>query len=125
MSVPFDVRMRNGRIVDGSGNPWFYADLGITGGKITLLGHAPQNATAKRTIDAKGLVVAPGFIDMLSQSEMNLLVDKRAVSKITQGVKKAITGEGGSVAPQNEITMRDQRDFTRHYHINVHWRDLA
>src|SRR5438067_892033 len=120
----FDVLIRNGRIVDGSGNPWFYADLGITGDKITLLGNAPQNAPAKRTIDVKGLVVAPGFIDMLGQSEMNLLVDNRAVSKITQGITTEITGGGGSISPQNEVTMRDQRDFTRHYHINVDWRDL-
>src|SRR5215475_8866430 len=120
----YDILIRNGRVVDGAGNPWIYADIGITGDRITFLGRAPANATARRTIDAKGLVVAPGFIDMLEQSEWALLIDKQAVSKLTQGITTGITGEGGSIAPQNDATLADRRDFLEHYHLTVDWRDL-
>src|SRR5438132_1317449 len=106
----YDVLIRNGRVVDGTGNPWVYADVGVTRDRITLVGRAPVNATAKRVIDAKGMVVAPGFIDMLEQSEWNLLIDKEAFSKLTQGITTGITGEGGSIAPQNEQTQADRRD---------------
>ena len=115
----YDVLIRNGRVVDGTGNPWVYADVGVTRDRITLVGRAPVNATAKRVIDAKGMVVAPGFIDMLEQSEWNLLIDKEAFSKLTQGITTGITGEGGSIAPQNEQTLADRRDFLEHYHLTV------
>src|SRR5262249_1776101 len=95
-----------------------------TGDRITLLGRAPANATAKRMIDAKGLIVAPGFIDMLEQSEWNLLIDKQALSKLTQGITTGITGEGGSIAPQNDQTLADRRDFVQHLRLTVDWRDL-
>src|SRR5215472_11297017 len=120
----YDILIRNGRVVDGAGNPWIYADIGITGDRISFLGHAPPHASAKHTIDAKGLVVAPGFIDMLEQSEWNLLIDKRAFSKLTQGITTGITGEGGSIAPQNDGTLADRRDFLQHFHLTVDWRDL-
>ncbi len=120
----YDILIRNGRVVDGAGNPWVYADVGVTGDRITLLGRAPANASAKRVIDAKGLIVAPGFIDMLEQSEWNLLIDKQAVSKLTQGITTGITGEGVSIAPQNDQTLSDRRDFLEHYHLTVDWRDL-
>src|SRR5258708_37160433 len=120
----YDILIRNGRVVDGAGNPWVYADVGVTGDRITLLGRAPTNASAKRVIDAKGLIVAPGFIDMLEQSEWNLLIDKQAVSKLTQGITTGITGEGVSIAPQNDQTLSDRRDFLEHYHLTVDWRDL-
>jgi N-acyl-D-amino-acid deacylase len=120
----YDVLIRNGRVVDGSGNPWFWADVGIKGDKITLVGRAAANASAKRTIDASGLIVAPGFIDMLEQSEMNLLVDKQAVSKLTQGITSGVTGEGGSIAPQNKQTLEDVKDWLEHYHQSVDWTDL-
>jgi N-acyl-D-amino-acid deacylase len=120
----YDVLIRNGRVVDGSGNPWFWADVGIKGDKITLVARAAANASAKRTIDASGLIVAPGFIDMLEQSEMNLLVDKQAVSKLTQGITSGVTGEGGSIAPQNKQTLEDVKDWLEHYHQSVDWTDL-
>src|SRR5215813_14129013 len=120
----YDVLIRGGRVVDGTGNPWVYADIGVTGDRITLLGRAPANAAAKRVVDAKGLIVAPGFIDMLEQSEWNLLIDKQAFSKLTQGITTGITGEGGSIAPQNDQTLADRRDFLEHYHLKVDWTDL-
>src|SRR5260370_41904524 len=89
----YDILIRNGRVVDGTGNPWVYADVGVTGDRITLLGRAPANATAKRVIAARGWIVAPGFIDMLEQSEWNLLIDNQAVSKLTQGLATGMTGE--------------------------------
>jgi N-acyl-D-amino-acid deacylase len=120
----YDVLIRHGRVVDGSGNPWRYADIGITGDRIRFIGRASSGARAKRAIDARGLIVAPGFIDMLGQSEWNLLIDKQAFSKITQGVTTEITGEGGSIAPQNEKTLVGRSDFLRHFHLTVDWRDL-
>lgn len=120
----YDLLIRNGRVVDGSGNPWFYADVGIRGDRIAFVGRAPESARAQRTIDAHGLIVAPGFIDMLDQSEWSLLIDQRAVSKLTQGITTGITGEGGSIAPQNERTLPELRDFLEHFHLTVDWRDL-
>ena len=120
----YDILIRNGRVVNGTGNPWIYADVGVTGDRITLLGRAPAKATARRFIDAKGLIVAPGFIDMLEQSEWNLLIDKQAFSKLNQGITTGITGEGQSIAPQNDQTLADRRDFLQHYHLTVDWHDL-
>src|SRR5262245_44742540 len=87
----FDVLIRNGQIVDGTGAPWFRGDVGIVGDRIAALGDV-GNATSATTIDATNLVVAPGFIDLLGQSEFNVLVDGRAASKILQGVTTEITG---------------------------------
>lgn len=120
----YDILIGNGRVVDGAGNPWIYADIAVTGDHIVLVGKAPAGATARRVIDAKGLIVAPGFIDMLEQSEWNLFIDKQAFSKLTQGITTGITGEGGSIAPQNDETIADRRDFLEHYHLTVDWRDL-
>lgn len=120
----YDVLIRNGRVVDGSGNPWFYADVGIVRDRIVFIGHAAPDVTAKRTIDAKGLVVAPGFIDMLGQSEENLLIDKRAVSKLTQGITTEITGEGTSIAPTNEKVLAESREYYEHFKLKADWLSL-
>ncbi len=111
-------------MVDGSGNPWIYADVGIIGDRIAFVGKADPNVTAKRTIDATGLIVAPGFIDMLGQSEVNLLIDKQAVSKLTQGITTEITGEGDSIAPTNDKLNQEHADFLQHYHLTVDWQSL-
>ena len=101
VAAGFDVLITGGRIVDGTGAPWYLGDLGITGDRITAIGQLADRP-AKTTIDATNLVVAPGFIDMLGQSEFNVLVDGRAASKITQGITTEITGEGSSIAPLND-----------------------
>jgi len=120
----YDVLIHSGRVVDGSGNPWTYADVGIIGDRVVFVGRAGAGVTAKRTIDATGLIVAPGFIDMLGQSEFNLLVDKQAVSKLTQGVTTEITGEGMSIAPTNDALNAESADVLEHYHVNADWRSL-
>ena len=120
----YDTLIRHGRVIDGSGNPWIYADVGIIGDRIAFVGKADPNVTAKRTIDATGLIVAPGFIDMLGQSEVNLLIDKQAVSKLTQGITTEITGEGDSVAPTNDKLNQEHADFLQHYHLTVDWQSL-
>jgi dihydroorotase/N-acyl-D-amino-acid deacylase len=120
----YDFLIRNGRVVDGSGGPSFYADIGLVGDQIVLLGRAPANASARRMIDATGLIVAPGFIDMLGQSELTILVDPRLPSKIYQGITTEITGEGDSVAPQTDATIQADRVGYEHYHITPDWRTL-
>src|SRR5215467_12248581 len=71
----YDIIIRNGRIIDGSGNPWISGDVAIRGDRIAAIGHLDPSASAKRIVDASGLVVSPGFIDMLGQSEYDLLID--------------------------------------------------
>src|SRR5262252_9299786 len=110
----YDVIIRDGRIVDGSGNPWVSGDLAIRGDRIAAIGKL-DGALAKRVIDAKGLVVSPGFIDMLGQSELALLIDNRAVSKLSQGITTEITGEGGSIAPQTDKTIAAAQPALDHY----------
>jgi dihydroorotase/N-acyl-D-amino-acid deacylase len=121
----YDTLIRGGKIVDGSGNPWFYGDVGIIGDRIAFVGHAASDVKAKRTINATGLIVSPGFIDMLGQSELNLLIDKRAVSKLTQGITTEITGEGESVAPFAKADLVEQKDFFEHFHLTVDWESLS
>ncbi len=119
----YDVLIRNGRIIDGSGNPSFWGDVALRGDRIAALGRL-EGATAKRVIDAKGRVVAPGFIDMLGQSETSLLIDNRSLSKLSQGITTEITGEGGSIAPQNARTLAPLRPFLDHFHLTVDWTTL-
>ena len=121
----YDVLIRNGHVIDGAGNPWYAADVGITGDRIVFVGRAPASATAKRVLDAHGLIVSPGFIDMLGQSEVNLLIDKRVTSKLTQGITTEITGEGGSIAPLTDAMAAGRGDIAEHYHIDFDWRGLG
>src|ERR1700722_1761026 len=98
----YENLLHNGKIVDGTGDPSFHGDLGIKGGKIVWMGKLP-NKTAARTIDAEGLVVAPGFIDMHNHSDDTVLVDGDAMSMVTQGVTSMILGEGNSQAPSRRF----------------------
>jgi len=120
----FDVLLINGRIVDGTGAPWFRGDVGIVGDRITAIG-ALKEAPAATTIDAAGLVVAPGFIDLLGQSEFNVLVDGRAASKLLQGVTTEITGEGSSIAPVNDRMIGEATPSATHFGIVIDWRTLG
>src|SRR6185369_9116589 len=120
----YDLLFTNARVVDGTGAPWFLADVGVRGGKIAAVGRL-AGSPAGRTIDASGLVVAPGFIDMLGQSEYNVLVDGRAASKITQGITTEITGEGGSIAPVNARMVADGKETWAHYGVTPTWTTLA
>jgi N-acyl-D-amino-acid deacylase len=95
---PYDVVLRNGRIVDGTGNPWYHGDLGIRGDRIAGLGSLPQQS-GRIEFDVRGLMVAPGFIDIHSHSDWLLLEDGRAESKVRQGVTTEVLGEGGSPGP--------------------------
>jgi N-acyl-D-amino-acid deacylase len=121
---PYDVLIRHGHILDGTGNPWYAGDIAIRDDRIAAIGKL-EGATAKRVIDASGLVVSPGFIDMLGQSEESLLIDNRSLSKLSQGITSEITGEGGSIAPQNELTIAPQKILLEHYHLTIDWHDLA
>lgn len=120
-ALPFDIVIRNGHILDGTGSPWYSGDVGIRDGRIAAIGNL-ANASAVRTIDAGGRVVAPGFIDMLGQSELSILVDPRAPSKIYQGITTEITGEGNTIAPQNEMTLQGDQLMYQHYGIHPDWK---
>src|SRR5579864_3083756 len=120
----YDVIIRDGRIINGSGNPWVSGDVAVRGDRIVAIGHFP-NAQAKRVIDASGLVVSPGFIDMLGQSELSLLIDNRSLSKLSQGITTEITGEGGSAAPQNANTISQLQPAVDPYHLKIDWSSLA
>jgi dihydroorotase/N-acyl-D-amino-acid deacylase len=122
-SPQFDLLIKGGRVVDGSGRAAYVADVGIKDDRIVRLGNLSQ-ATAARTIDAQGLVVAPGFIDMLGQSETYLLIDPRAMSKVMMGVTTEITGEGESIAPINERQIKEQEDFLKRFNLTIDWRTL-
>jgi len=96
---PFDLLIRGGKIVDGTGNPWFEGDLAIRGARIAVMGTLGADATARRIIDARGMVVAPGFVDIHSHSDMTLFEDGGAPSKVRQGVTTEILGEDTSAGP--------------------------
>src|SRR5271170_949098 len=117
----FDLVITNGHIVDGTGSPWYSGDLGIRDGKIAAIGNLTASPR-KRTIDAAGKVVAPGFIDMLGQSETTILVDPRLPSKIFQGITSEITGEGSSAAPLNDAIIHSDRRGYDYYKIAPDWR---
>src|ERR1051325_7571738 len=119
----FDVLIKNGRIVDGSGRPAYDADIAIKDQRIARIGNL-ANGTAAKTIDASGMVVAPGFIDMLGQSETYLLIDPRGMSKVMMGVTTEITGEGESIAPINDRQIKEQEDFLKRFNLTIDWRTL-
>jgi len=123
-STSFDLVITNGHIIDGTGSPWYSGDVGIRAGKIAAIGNL-AGAPRQRTIDAHGQVVAPGFIDMLGQSELTILVEPRLPSKIYQGITTEITGEGGSAAPLNDAIIRADKATYDHLKITPDWLTLG
>jgi N-acyl-D-amino-acid deacylase len=120
----YDVVIRHGRIIDGTGSPWYAGDIGIRAGRIAAIGRL-DSAAARQTVDADGMVVAPGFIDMLGQSELTLLVAPGVPSKIFQGITTEISGEGGSAGPLTDaIIAADQADYD-HFRVTPDWRTLG
>lgn len=119
----YDVLIKNGSVIDGSGRRVYRADVAIKGQRIARIGNL-RSATAKATIDATGKIVSPGFIDMLGQSETYLLIDPRAMSKVMMGVTTEITGEGESIAPINEQQIKEQEGFLKRFNLSIDWRTL-
>jgi len=120
----YDLIIEHGRVVDGTGAPWFAADIGINAGRVAAIGRLDK-ATAKQRIDAAGRIVAPGFIDMLGQSELTVLVNPHVPSKIFQGITTEITGEGQSVAPVDAAIAKEAAPRFRHYGISQDWTDFT
>src|SRR5687768_11405656 len=121
---PYDLILAGGRVVDGTGAPWFRAGVGVRGARSPA-GADLSKATARRRIPSSKLVRAPGFIDMLGQYDYNALVHNRAASKITQGITTEITGEGSSIAPVNATMIEADAAIWTHYGVKPDWTTLA
>jgi N-acyl-D-amino-acid deacylase len=119
----YDFIISGAHIVDGTGAPWVAGDIAIAGDRIVAIGDLSK-ASARKRLDARGLVVSPGFIDVQGQSEFNVLVDNRAASKITQGVTTEITGEGNSIAPINDRLKKEIPDIATKYGVTIDWSTL-
>ena len=124
LAIVLDLVLSGGRVVDGTGAPWFRADVGVRGDRIVAIGDLSR-ARAGRRIDLRDRMVAPGFIDLLGQSERFLLADDRVESKIRQGITTEITGEGESIAPTTPRLLAEVKPFDDRYGIRADWRDLA
>ena len=120
---PYDLILQNAKVIDGTGNPWYQADVGIYRDRIVAIGKLDAKM-AKLVIDVAGNVVAPGFIDILGQTETAILVDNRAMSKISQGITTEINGEGESAAPLNETIMKELKPYVDKYGLTVDWTDF-
>ena len=120
----FDLILSGGRVVDGTGSPWFRADVGIRGDSIAAVGDLSREKT-KRRVELRDLTIAPGFIDLLGQSELNVLIDPREESKVRQGITTELTGEGISPAPMNAAWIHEQEPWLRKYKLKIDWMDLS
>jgi dihydroorotase/N-acyl-D-amino-acid deacylase len=120
----YDFILENGRVVDGTGAPWFRADVAIRGDRIAAIGDL-HGAVAKERLDVRDHVIAPGFIDMLGQSPLTVLIDPRAESKIRQGITTELSGEGDSVAPMSPALVAPLQDWLQLYQLRIDWVDLA
>jgi len=118
------VVLQHVRVIDGTGAPWFRADVGVRGDTIAAVGDLSR-ARARTRIALKDQAIAPGFIDMLGQSELNALVDPRQESKVRQGITTELTGEGVSPAPMNAKWIHENEPWLRKYKLKVDWTDLS
>src|SRR5262249_9390525 len=121
-NASYDVIIRGGHVLDGTGNPWFAADVGIRNGRIAAIGRLPP-ASAARVIDAAGRIVAPGFIDLHTHSDLSVLDDPLAQSKVRQGVTLDVLGESTTVAPRDGLTDDGANDggVTREGGVKQDW----
>ncbi len=123
--MSFDILIRNGRVVDGTGNPWFWSDIGIKDGRIAAMGDL-SGEDGEKVIDASGLVISPGFIDIHTHSDTVLLVNPTGDSHIMQGVTTNLIGNcGGSVAPVSEPMKRRYEVMLRRYDLEIDWTTLG
>jgi len=120
-SPQYDLLIRHGHIIDGTGAPWYAGDLAIKDGRIAAIGRL-DSAAAKQVVDAGGKVVAPGFVDMLGQSEKSILVTPQLPSKIFQGITTEFTGEGESAAPLSDAVVAADSVTWKHYGLTPDWR---
>ena len=120
----YDLLIRGGHIIDGSGSPWYQGEVAVKSGKIAAVGRL-VNPTARRVIDATGLVVAPGFIDLHTHSDYTLLVDGNGQSKIRQGVTTEIIGEDASAGPFTSPDQPDVSKSPRPADFKRNWETLA
>ena len=117
---PYDILILHGQVLDGTGSPWFYADLGIRAGRIAAMGRL-EGAAARRIVDARGLAVAPGFIDLHTHSDYSLLIDGNAQSKIRQGVTTEVLGEHESAAPLLGLAREEKQQDLAHTPLKIDW----
>jgi N-acyl-D-amino-acid deacylase len=120
----FDLIFSGGRVIDGTGAPWFRADVGVRGDTIVAVGDLSREK-GRRRVELRDLAIAPGFIDMLGQSELNALIDPREESKVRQGITTELTGEGISPAPMNAAWIHESEPWLRKYNVKVDWKDLS
>ncbi len=121
---PYDVVINNGKIIDGTGNPWFQADVAIKNGKIVKIGRV-DGRSAKRVIDAKGMVVSPGFIDLHTHTDLIALADGNVESKVRQGVTLDVIGESSTVAPLGGAVLEEYKDAAkRREGVEIDWTTL-
>ena len=124
-AATYDVVVVNGKVIDGSSNPWFYADVAIQGGKIVKIGKI-DSSSGKKVIDAKGMIVTPGFIDLHTHTDMPILADGNAESKVRQGVTLDVIGESSTVAPLSGKALEEYKeDAKRRAGVDVDWTTLA
>ncbi len=121
---PVDLLIRNGRIVDGSGNPWYFGSVAVRGDRIVAVGRLGE-LPARRVLDAHGWVVAPGFIDLHTHSDYTLLVDGNAESKIRQGVTTEILGESASAGPVLGPALEPRQRELQTMGLKLDWRTLG
>src|SRR3954452_21207020 len=124
LMAEFDVVIHGGRVIDGAGNPWIYADVGIKDGRIAALGKI-NPASGARAISAKGHVVSPGYIDMHTHRDQPLIADGNAESKVRQGVTLDIIGESQTVAPlEGGVLEEYKEEAKRRSGVDVDWTTL-